>query len=227
MLEFRGVSKVYVRAAGGRVQALVDASFRVASGEMVIVSGPAAAGKSTLCRLAWGEERPSRGSILLADEPLESAGGRGLARLRRRVGVVPQEPRLVPDRTVLGNVTVVLRALGMGRAAARARAVETLGAAGLGARLNALPGELAHGERGQLALARAMAPAPDLLVADEPWLGGDGAPVCELIRACHAQGTAVLVATRDARPIAGAGVRVLALEAGRLSGDGGKAAGGA
>jgi peptide/nickel transport system ATP-binding protein len=83
---------------------------------------------------------------------------------------------------------------------------------------------LAQGERRQLALARAMAPAPDLLVADEPLPAGDGAPLAELVRAIHAQGTAVLVATRDARPIGAAGVRVLALDAGRL-GDGGDAAG--
>jgi cell division transport system ATP-binding protein len=223
MLEFRGVSKVYVRAAGGRVQALVDASFRIAPGELVVVCGPAEAGKSTLCRLAWGEERASRGSVLLADEPLESLGTRGLARLRRRVGVVPQEPRLVFDRTVLGNVTVVLHALGMGRLAARTRAVEVLRAAGLGSRLSALPAELAQGERRQLALARAMAPSPELLVADEPLLSGDGAPLAELLRAIHAQGTAVLIATRDPRLLA-AGARVLALAAGRLA-DGGDAAG--
>ena len=221
MLEFSGVSKVYARTAGGRVHALVEASFRVAPGELVAVCGPAGAGKSTLCRLAWGEERASRGSVVLDGAPLESLGGRGLARLRRRLGVVPQEPRLVPDRTALGNVTVVLRALGMGRSAARTRAYELLSTAGLGAKPNALPAELALGERQQLAIARALATAPDLVLADEPFATGDGAPVAALLRSVHAQGTTVLIATRAVRLAEELGARVLTLEAGRLSDSGG------
>lgn len=221
MLEFRGVSKVYARAAGGRVHALVEATFRVAPGELVAVCGPTGAGKSTLCRLAWGEERASRGSVVLDGELLESLGGRGLARLRRRIGIVPQEPRLVPDRTVLGNVTIVLRALGMGRSAARTRAYEALRTAGLGAKPNALPGELALGERQQLAVARALATAPDLVLADEPFAAEDGAPIAALLRAVHAQGTTVLIATRAARLAGELGARLLTLEAGRLGGDGG------
>ena len=157
----------------------------------------------------------------LLTEGIESLGGRGLARLRRRIGIVPQEPRLVPDRTVLGNVTVVLRALGMGRSAARTRAWEALRSAGLGAKPNALPAELALGERQQLAVARAMATAPDLVLADEPFAAGDEAPVAALLRAIHAQGTTVLIATRAARLAGELGARLLTLEAGRLGGAGG------
>jgi D-methionine transport system ATP-binding protein len=126
MLEFRGVSKTYGRAAGGRVEALVDLSFEVKPAELAVVVGPSGAGKSTLLRLVTGEESPTRGAVLVEGTEVGTLGGRSLARLRRSLGIMPQAGRLLPDRTALGNLTFVLRAFGAGRAEARDRALAAL-----------------------------------------------------------------------------------------------------
>jgi ABC-type methionine transport system ATPase subunit len=111
MVEFRAVSKLYVRRTGGpAVTALADCSLQVAAGEAVVVSGPPGAGKSTLLRLAAGEERPTQGRLLVDGDDAGSLGRRGLARLRRRLGLLLAEPGLLADRTALDNVALVPRA---------------------------------------------------------------------------------------------------------------------
>ena len=223
MLELRGVSKVYGRAAGGRVEALVDLSFEVKPAELAVVVGPSGAGKSALLRLVTGEERPTRGAVLVDGIEVGTLGRRSLARLRRSLGIMPQAGRLLPDRTALGNLTFVLCALGAGRAEARDRALAALAETGLGAARNALPHELAEGECRRLLLARALATRPRLLLADEPTAMLDGAQaagVVALLRAAHARGTTCLVATQVtelARALEG---RILQLAAGRLRPEG-------
>ena len=192
MLEFRGVSKVYGRAAGGRVEALVDLSFEVKPTELAILVGPVGAGKSTLLRLVTGEERPTRGSVLVDGVDVGTLGARGLARLRRTLATLPQDGPLLPDRTALGNVTFVLRALGVGRGEARERALAALIEVGLGPARNALPHELAVGERRRVLLARALATQPQLLLAEEPtaMLDADAARiVVTLLRSLGGRGT--------------------------------------
>ena len=157
MLELRGVSKVYGRAAGGRVEALLYLSFEVKPTELAVLVGPGGSGKSTLLRLVAGEERPTRGTVLVDGVEVGTLGKRGLARLRRSLGILFQDAPLLPDRTALGNVTFVLRALGMGRAEAREQALAALVDVGLGPARNALPDELAAGERRRVLLARVLA----------------------------------------------------------------------
>jgi ABC-type ATPase involved in cell division len=219
MLELRGVSKVYGRAAGGRVEALVDLSFEVKPTELAVLVGPGGAGKSTLLRLVTGEERPTRGSVLVDGVDVGTLGGRGLARLRRALGVLPQDGPLLPDRTAVGNVTFVLRALGVGRGEARERALAALVEVGLGAARNALPHELAAGERRRVLLARALATRPRLLLADEPTAMLDAtatATVVALLRSLAGRGTTCLVATQAVEVARGLDGRILQLAAGRL-----------
>lgn len=220
MVEFRGVSKLYVPRAGGPViRALTEASFQVAQGEVVVLAGPAGAGKSTVLRLVAGEERPSQGRLLVDGEDVGALGRRGVARLRRRLGVVSQDPRLLGDHTVFGNVALVLRALGASLREARARAREALREAGLAARANAFPGELTAAERRRLALARALAGGPRLLLVDEPTAGLDAtatAGIVELLRGARARGTTVLVATQADGLARALGARTLVLGDGRL-----------
>jgi cell division transport system ATP-binding protein len=219
MLEFRGVSKVYGRAAGGRVEALVDVSFAMKPAELAVVVGPVGAGKSTLLRLVTGEERPTRGTVLVDGVDVGRLGGRGVARLRRALGILPEDGRLLADRTALGNLTFVLRALGTRRREARERALAALGELGLGPLRNALPRELAEGERRRVLLARALAARPRLLVADEPTALADPdstSAIVTCLRGLAARGIAGLVATRApelARALEG---RVLPLAGGRL-----------
>jgi cell division transport system ATP-binding protein len=219
MLEFRGVSKVYGRAAGGRVEALVDVSFEVKPAELAVLVGPGGSGKSTVLRLVTGEERPTRGSVLVDGVEVGALGGRGLARLRRGLGVLAEDGVLLPDRTALGNVTLILRALGAGRAAARERALAALVEVGLGPARNALPQELAAGERRRVLLARALAPRPRLLLADEPTAqldATDAGLVVALLRSLPGRGTTCLVATQEADLARALESRVLTLAAGRL-----------
>ncbi len=223
MVEFRGVSKVYAQATGGRVEALVDVSLEVKPGELVVVSGPSGAGKSTLLRLVYGEERPSRGTVLVAGVDVGQATGRALACLRRDLGVVPQDRRLLADRTAFGNLALVLRALGVPRRDVRARALEALREAGLFALRNALAAELAEGERLRLCLARAFAVEPRLLVVDEPTAMLDEATTAEivaLLRVRRERGATVLVATHAPDLAARLGGRGLVLDKGRLRHDG-------
>jgi cell division transport system ATP-binding protein len=223
MLEFRGVSKVYGRAAGGRVEALVDLSFEVKPTELAVVVGPSGAGKSTLLRLVTGEERPTRGAVLVNGTAVETLGRRGLARLRRSLGIAPQGGCLLPDRTALGNLTFLLRALGAGRVEARDRALAALAETGLGAMRNALPHELAEGDRRRLLLARALATRPRLLLADEPTAMLDlaqAAAVVALLRAAAARGTTCLIATQLPELAHALDGRILQLAAGRLRPEG-------
>lgn len=219
MLELRGVSKVYGRAAGGRVEALIDLSFEVKPTELAVLVGPGGSGKSTLLRLVAGEERPTRGSVLVDGVEVGTLGKRGLARLRRSLGILFQDAPLLPDRTALGNVTFVLRALGMGRGEARERALAALVDVGLGPARNALPDELAAGERRRVLLARVLAPRPRLLLADEPTAvldATDAAIVVRLLRSLAERGTTCLVATQEAEIARALDGRVLPLAAGRL-----------
>lgn len=226
MVEFRGVSKVYIRRAGGAaVYALADATFEVGAGEIVVLSGPTGSGKSTVLRLAAGEERPSEGRVLVDGAHVGALGGRALARLRRGLGIVPAEPRLLPDRTAFGNVALVLRALGASRRVSRGKALAALREAGLAGKANAFPPELTAGEGRRLCLARALAGGPRLLLADEP-AGGLDEPaaqeVVDLLRRAHGQGATVLVATRAPGLAAELGARPLTLEGGRVRADGGR-----
>lgn len=223
MLELRGVSKVYGRAAGGRVEALADLSFEVKPTELAVLVGPVGAGKSTLLRLITGEERPTRGAVLVDGAEVGALGRRGLARLRRDLGVLAQDGRLLPDRTALGNLTFVLRALGTGRAAARERALAALIEVGLGPVRNALPHELAEGDRRRVLLARALAAQPRLLLADEPTAMLDpaaAATVVALLRSLPQRGTTCLVVTQAIELARALDGRVLRLVAGRLRPEG-------
>jgi cell division transport system ATP-binding protein len=223
MLELRGVSKVYGRAAGGRVEALVDLSFEVKPAELAVLVGPVGAGKSTLLRLITGEERPTRGAVLVDGTEVGALGARGLARLRRDLGVLAQEGRLLADRTALGNLTFVLRALGIRRSEARERALAALVEVGLGPARNALPDELAVGERRRVLLARALATRPRLLLADEPTAmldPGAAATVVTVLRNLALRGITCLVATHAPELARALDGRILRLAGGRLRPEG-------
>ena len=218
MIELQRVSKDF--AVGPvKIPALADVSFRIAKGEFVILSGRSGAGKTTLLKLLYRAEVPSEGEVQVLDQPLAKLGARGVAALRRSIGVVFQDAKLLPGRTVYENIAFVLRVLGTPRGDITARTFDALRAVGLHARARAYPAQLSQGEAQRAALARAIVRRPSLLIADEPTGNLDedmAAEIVQVLRDIHAGGTTVVFATHQARLASALRQRVLVLDGGRL-----------
>jgi putative ABC transport system ATP-binding protein len=199
-VQVRGL-RLTVPSAAGPVNILRGIDLDVAAGEAVAIVGPSGSGKTSLLMVLAGLERASAGSVVLDGRELVGLDEDALARMRRRmVGIVFQSFHLIPTMTALENVAVPLELAGV--ADAMARAAESLRAVGLGHRLTHLPGQLSGGEQQRVALARAFAPAPRLLLADEPTGnldGATGATVIDLLFGmCARVGTTLLLITHDA-----------------------------
>ncbi len=167
-IELLGVVKHY-GAGGADVPALRGVNLSVARGERVALLGRSGSGKSTLLNLLGGLDRPTAGSVRVAGHDLHALGAEGLARFRSEtVGLVFQSYNLITARTAVENVELPMVFAGVPRAERRTRAVETLGAVGLGGRLEHRPEQLSGGERQRVAIARALVNQPAVLLADEP-----------------------------------------------------------
>jgi len=218
LLKFDNVSKSY---PGGQA-ALSELSFAVEPGEMLFVTGHSGAGKSTLLKLIHLSERPSRGTVLVADRNLRQVRGRQVALHRRQVGVVHQDHRLLMERSVFDNVALPLLIAGMPGAEVGKRVRSMLDKVGLAAREKARPRELSTGEQQRVGIARALVAQPLLLLADEPTGNLDptlAGEIMQLFAALQAQGTAVLVASHDLALVRRMRKRVLVLDHGRLMDD--------
>jgi cell division transport system ATP-binding protein len=218
MIELHRVWKIY--AVGPvKVPALSDVSFRIAKGEFVTLCGPSGSGKTTLLRLLYREDVPTEGEVEVLGEELTVLSRRQVAALRRSIGIVFQDAKLLPGRTVYENVAFVLRVLGTPRREITGRVFDALRAVGLSARAQAYPAQLSQGEAQRAALARAIARKPLLLIADEPTGSldeGMAAEVLDIVKDIWAGGTTVLFATHQAGLAATLQRRTLSLQAGRL-----------
>src|SRR6266849_1442831 len=218
MIRCQRVSKVFGDGPT-RVPALNDVSFTVEKGEFVVLSGASGAGKTTLLRLLYRDELPSEGEIEVADFEVTELRRSEVPLLRRSIGVVFQDAKLLEGRTVFENVALVLRVLGTRRREGRPRVLASLKAGGLSARAQAYPHQLSQGEAQRAALARALVKSPALLLADEPTGNLDddmGAEILELLKDIWSRGTTVLLATHQARVATQLKRRTLTLEGGHL-----------
>jgi cell division transport system ATP-binding protein len=218
MLRLQHVSKVFGDGPG-RVPALSDVSFSVDKGEFVVLNGASGAGKTTLLRLLYRDELPTEGEIEVAGLDVVALRRREVPRLRRSIGIVFQDAKLLAGRNVFENVAFVLRVLGTPRREITPRAFAALKAVGLSARAQAQPHQLSQGEAQRAALARAIVKAPALLIADEPTgnLDDDMAgEILELIKDFWSRGTTVLFATHQAKLVGVLKRRTLHLEGGLL-----------
>ena len=218
MIELRHVGKVY-RVGPARIPSLTDVSFRVDRGEFAVLHGPSGAGKTTLLRLLYRAAVPTEGDVEVLDQDLHDLRRSEVAALRRSIGVVFQDAKLLQARTVYENIAFVLRVLGTPRRQAKTEVLEALRTVGLGARAQSYPFQLSQGEAQRAALARAIVRKPPLLLADEPTgnLDDDMADeVLGVIRDIWACGTTVLLATHQSRLAAQLRRRTLRLEGGRL-----------
>lgn len=211
-------SELTKRYPGGR-EALRNVSFTITAGEMVFLTGHSGAGKSTLFRLLAAIERPTSGAILINGQNLASLRRPAIPYLRRKLGLIFQDRKLLFDRSVLDNVLLPLAIVGLPRKEAEHRAQAALAKVGLTGRDQTLPIALSGGEQQRLAIARAVVNRPAILLADEPTANLDTASAGEILaifRAFQQVGVTVLIAMHEVPSLTGAPVRVLRLEHGEL-----------
>jgi putative ABC transport system ATP-binding protein len=219
VIRVRGIRKTY-ESEGMPVRALRGVDFEMAPGEFVAVMGPSGCGKSTLLNLVAGLDTPSEGEIAIAGEPLAGKDENDLARMRRRhIGIVFQFFNLLEGMTCLENVALPAMIAGASRKQAERRARDLLDLLGLGDKVRSVPAVLSGGQRQRLAIARALANQPTMLLADEPTGALDsagGAEVMELFRRLHASGQTILLVTHD-QEVAAAASRIAWMRDGRMA----------
>ena len=215
MVRFENVGLRY----GVGQEVLRDCSFRIAPGSFQFLTGPSGAGKTSLLRLLFMSLKPTRGLIRMFDHDVAVLTKDALATLRRRIGLVFQDFRLLDHLTTYENVALPLRVLGHGEASYRAEVIELLRWVGLGERLWALPPVLSGGEKQRAAIARAVISRPELLLADEPTGNVDPGLAQRLLRLfveLNKSGTSVVIATHDIALMNQYDARRLVLHDGRL-----------
>jgi cell division transport system ATP-binding protein len=223
MIRLFNVTKQY----DGDVAALKEISLEIERGEFVFVTGASGAGKTTLLRLLMRQELPSSGQILVNGRNVGALPASKVPDLRRSIGVVFQDFKLIARKTALENVAYVLNVAGLSRSEQRRRAYNALRSVGLNHRLGALPPVLSGGEQQRVAIARAVVNEPVLLLADEPTGNLDpdlAVEIMRLFREINARGTTLVVATHDRDLIQRMQRRTIVLENGRLvdAGSGGR-----
>ena len=222
MIRFTHVTKQYPK--GG--PAIDDVSFHIERGEFVFLTGPSGAGKSTVLKLIYVEERPTNGQVKVAGSATSAMGTSQIPALRRRLGVVFQDFRLLEDRTAEQNIAFALEVIGTPAAQIAPKVARVLTQVGLAAKATALPHELSGGEQQRVAIARALVNDPIALLADEPTGNLDDRStrgIFQLLREINATGTAVLMATHDLALVKSHDYRMLEMNRGKLVFDSGAA----
>jgi cell division transport system ATP-binding protein len=199
--------------------ALHDASFAIGRGEFVFLTGASGAGKSTILKLIYAAERPSQGRVIVAGHATSTLGHGAVSRLRRKLGVVFQDFRLLEDRTAEANVAFALEVTGAPTASIGNKVARLLTQVGLASKATSFPHELSGGEQQRVAIARALVNDPMVLIADEPTGNLDDRAtrgVFQLLREINTAGTAVVMATHDLELIKRAECRTIEVSRGKI-----------
>jgi cell division transport system ATP-binding protein len=215
MIRFSHVTKEYPRSG----RALNDVSFRISKGEFAFLTGPSGAGKSTILKLVFMEERPTRGEVRVSGMLSSEIRRREVPILRRRLGIVFQDFRLLEDRTAEENVAFALEVTGAPRDAIPTKVSRLLTQVGLGSKGTSYPRELSGGEQQRVAIARALVNDPMVLIADEPTGNLDDRAtrgIFQLLRDINAAGTAVLMATHNLELVRRSDFRVIEINRGQI-----------
>ena len=217
MITFSGVTKRYPQG----YEALKNVTLAIRAGEMAFVTGHSGAGKTTLLKLIAAIERPTSGTVLVNGQNVGAMSGRAVPFLRRKLGLVFQDHKLLFDRSVIDNVVLPLDIAGFDRRESLKRARAVIDKVGLLNREKANPVSLSGGEQQRLCIARALVSRPALLLADEPTGNldaGYAADIMAMFRDFHQVGTTLVIATHDERAITALGGRTLHLDHGRIGG---------
>ena len=207
------------KSFGSKNPALIDISLTVPKGEFVFVTGPSGAGKSTLLKIIFCAEKPTSGHALVDGRNLTRIKDGELSSLRRRIGVVFQDFKLLPRRTVFENVALSLEVMGVPPSMIRKKVHQTLRYLGLADKEGYYPPQLSGGEQQRIAIARAIVNNPLILLADEPTGNLDYDLTMEtmaLLKEIHTRGTTVIVATHSQELLKGTRRRIIALHKGRM-----------
>jgi cell division transport system ATP-binding protein len=223
MIRFTKVTKDYPKLGA----ALDNVSFNVAKGEFVFLTGPSGAGKSTILKLIFMEERPTDGEVRVGGVSSVTIRPRDIPKLRRKLGIVFQDFRLLEDRTAEANVAFALEVTGVPKSTIGSKVSRVLTQVGLASKATSFPRELSGGEQQRVAIARALVNDPVLLIADEPTGNLDDRAtrgVFQLLREINANGTAVLMATHNLDLIRRSDYRTIELNRGQIVFDSAEAA---
>ena len=205
----------------GTKKALIDITLDISKNDFVFITGPSGAGKTTLLKLLYLAESVSEGQVLIDGMNLSRVPRKRIPFLRRKFGIIFQDYKLIANRTVFDNVSLVLEAAGKKRRLIQKKVRTVLRLVGMEDRQNAFPPSLSGGEQQRVAVARAIVGDPKIILADEPTgsLDDDSANIImDLLNGVHIRGTTVIVATHDNDLIRTTGGRVLLLKQGRLEG---------
>lgn len=215
MLMMTDVSKVY---PGGSV-ALQDVNVHIEPGEFVFVVGPSGAGKSTFIKMLFREVLPTTGSIFVNGTDIMALTPKEIPYMRRQLGIIFQDYRLLPDRTVYENVAFAMQVIEAPHRKIKRQVLNVLDLVGLRHRSDAYPNELSGGEQQRIAIARAIVNDPLLVIADEPTGNLDPETswdIMEIFKEINATGTTIVMATHDKDVVDAMGKRVIAIEKGRI-----------
>ena len=220
MIEFKGVSKVYENGT----KALTDINLKIDKGEFVFIVGASGAGKSTFLKLIIREEPPSSGELTVNGFELSAMKRKKIPYLRRTMGIVFQDFRLIPKMTVYDNVAFAMRVIGTSTRDIRKRVPYILSLVGLSHKARCYPNELSGGEQQRVGLARALVNNPSLLIADEPTGNIDpelSLEIMELLNEINRRGTTVLVVTHEHELVHHFKRRLIEISEGRVISDSG------
>jgi len=215
MIQIKDVNMSYKSDA----QVLHDVTFEVRKGEFAFLVGPSGAGKTTVLRLLYRELIPTSGHVVVAGKNLSKIKASQLPYLRRKIGVVFQDFKLLPHKTVSENIALAMKVTGAGRALVRKNVSDLLHLTSLVHRKDAFPEDISGGEQQRVAIARAMANSPLVLLADEPTGNLDpklSLEIMHLFEEFNFRGTTVLVATHDVPLVQKMNKRVISIDSGRL-----------
>ena len=218
MIEFQNVSKTYPNGT----HALNDVSLRIDKGEFVFIVGASGAGKSTFLKLIMHEETPTSGEIVINGNTLSKLKRRDVPYLRRHMGIVFQDFRLIEKMTVFDNVAFAMRAVGESTSTIKKRVPYVLDLVGLKDKMKNKPSELSGGEQQRVSLARALVNNPEIIVADEPTGNVDpelSYEIIELLNEINSMGTTVLVVTHEHELVREFDQRVITIDKGRVISD--------
>jgi cell division transport system ATP-binding protein len=223
MIEVQNKSSIirmfHVHKNYGANKALVDITIDISENELLFITGPSGAGKTTLLRLLYLGETVSEGQVLIEGMNLSRISHKRIPFLRRKFGIIFQDYKLIPTKTVFDNVALVLEAVGKKRRFIEKKVKSVLRTVGMESNLHSLPPSLSGGEQQRVAVARAVVGDPTIILADEPTgnLDKDSADIIfELLKRFHVRGATIVIATHDKELIRKTGGRAIHLKQGRL-----------